>query len=72
MSNNFVICIENNGYDASLEKRKLYKALSDKDAESKGLLRIKDESGDDYLYPKEFFISADLPLSAEKAIIEIM
>lgn len=72
MSNNFVICIENKGYDASLEKRKLYEALSDKDAESKGLLRIKDESGDDYLYPKELFISADLPLSAEKAIIEII
>jgi hypothetical protein len=72
MSNNFVICIENKGYDVSLEKRKLYEAFSDKDAESKGLLRIKDESGDDYLYPKELFISADLPLSAEKAINEIM
>jgi hypothetical protein len=70
MNHLFVICIENKGFDASLEKRKLYEVASDKDAESKDMLRIKDESGEDYLYPKELFIEANLPTSAEKALIE--
>ncbi len=70
MNHLFVICIENKVFYASLEKRKLYEVASDKDAESKGMLRIKDESGEDYLYPKELFIEVNLPTSAEKALIE--
>jgi len=50
-----VVCIDNDGYPASLEKRKIYVALRDCDAEQHGLLRIIDESGDDYLYPKALF-----------------
>jgi hypothetical protein len=50
-----VVCINNEGYEASLEKRKIYLALRDVAAEKHGLLRIVDESGDDYLYPKVFF-----------------
>ena len=49
------VCIVNDGYSASLEKRKIYVALPDPAAEKQGLLRIIDESGDDYLYPKTFF-----------------
>jgi hypothetical protein len=70
MNQQFVICIENKGYDVSLEKRKLYEVLPDRQAEALGQLRVKDESGEDYLYPKEFFIAVTLPASAEKAIIE--
>jgi len=52
-----VVCVDNDGYAASLERRKICIALRDTDAEKHGLLRIIDESGDDYLYPKKFFRS---------------
>ncbi len=53
--NRFVVCLLNEGYPASLEPRKLYEWLDNPQAESKGMLRIIDESGEDYLYPKAFF-----------------
>lgn len=57
----FVICTENAGYEASLELRKLYEVLSDPVADNHGYLRIIDESGEDYLYPKSFFVDLELP-----------
>jgi hypothetical protein len=69
MTPNFVICIDNDEYPASLERRKLYEVVHDAEAESLGQLRVKDESGEDYLYPKELFVSVDLPTSTEKAVI---
>ena len=69
MTPNFVICIDNDEYPASLERRKLYEIVPDTDAESLGQLRVKDESGEDYLYPKELFVSVELPSSTEKAVI---
>jgi len=64
-----VVCVSNEGYSASLEKRKIYIALRDADAEKHGLLRIIDESSDDYLYPKTFFRSIALPQAVRKAIL---
>ena len=64
-----VVCVDNNGFSASLEKRKIYVALRDTGAEKHGLLRIVDESGDDYLYPRAFFRSIALPLAVKKAIL---
>src|SRR5262245_9315534 len=64
-----VVCVGNNGYPASLEKRKIYVALRDTNAEKHGLLRIIDESGDDYLYPKKLFRSIALPQSVRKAVL---
>lgn len=64
-----VVCVENDGYPASLEKRKIYIALRDASAEKHGLLRIVDESGDDHLYPKAFFRSIALPQSVRKAVL---
>lgn len=69
MTQHFVICIDNEEYPASLERRKLYEVIPDRDAESLGQLRVKDESGEDYLYPKELFVSVDLPSSTEKAVV---
>lgn len=69
MSQHFVICIDNENYPASLERRKLYEVLPDADAESLGHIRVKDESGEDYLYPKELFVPVTLPANTEKAII---
>ncbi|MDT8442610.1 MAG: hypothetical protein RQ723_13295, partial [Desulfuromonadales bacterium] len=69
MNQQFVICIDNNEYPASLERRKLYEVLPDADAESLGQLRIKDESGEGYLYPKELFIPVELSSNTERAVI---
>jgi hypothetical protein len=63
-----VVCISNEGYPAPLEIRKLYVALRDPVAEKRGLLRIIDESGDDYLYPRAFFRSIALPQSVKKSV----
>jgi hypothetical protein len=68
-SKQLVVCIDNEGYQASLEKRKIYVALRDPAAEKHGLLRIIDESGDDYLYPKGFFRAIALPQSIRKAVL---
>ena len=65
----FVVCVDNEGYAASLEKRKIYVSLLDAASESHGLLRIVDESGEDYLYPKEFFRPIALPASVKKAVL---
>jgi hypothetical protein len=64
-----VVCIDNDGYPASLEKRKIYVALPDADAEKLDLLRVIDESGDDYLYPRAFFRSIALPLAVKRAVL---
>jgi len=64
-----VVCVDNGGYRASLEKRKIYIALRDATAEKHGLMRIVDESGEDYLYPKAFFRSIALPQAVRKAVL---
>jgi hypothetical protein len=64
-----VVCIDNEGYLASIEKRKIYVALPDAAAEKHGLLRVIDESGEDYLYPKAMFRSLALPQSVRKAVL---
>jgi hypothetical protein len=64
-----VVCVKNEGYVASLERRKFYVALRDAVADKHGLLRVIDESGEDYLYPKTFFRAVALPLSVKKAIL---
>ena len=68
-SKQLVVCIENEGYSASLEKRKIYVALRDPAAEKHRLLRVIDESGEDYLYPKVFFRAIALPQAIKKAVL---
>jgi hypothetical protein len=68
-SKQLVVCIENEGYSTSLKKRKIYIALHDPASAKHGLLRIVDESGDDYLYPKTFFRPIALPLSIKRAVL---
>jgi hypothetical protein len=65
----FVVCVQNAGDPVSLERRKIYVAIPDQGAEKHGLLRIVDESGDDYLYPRKFFRPIDLPQSLKKALL---
>jgi hypothetical protein len=63
------VCIENEGYPASLERRKIYVALRDQAAEKHGLLRVIDESGTDYLYPEDFFRLIELPQAVKRAVL---
>jgi hypothetical protein len=63
------ICLDNSGYEASLERRKIYVGLPDARAERLGQVRIIDESGEDYLYPADRFITAELPLAARRAVL---
>ena len=65
----FVVCVANEGYAASLEKRKIYVALHDPASAKHDLFRIVDESGEDYLYPKTLFRLIALPRSIKKAVL---
>ena len=64
----FVVCLKNEGYQASLEPRKIYRAVPDIRAAEHGLLRVVDESGEDYLYPADYFASITLPQNLIKAL----
>jgi hypothetical protein len=69
LSRKLVVCICNDGYPASLEKRKIYVSLRDPAADKYGMLRVIGESGDDYLYPKAFFRPISLPQPVHKAVL---
>ena len=64
----FVVCLDNHGYEVSLERRKLYQVLSDRQAAKHQQLRVIDESGEDYLYPAGLFAPIDLPQRLRKAV----
>jgi hypothetical protein len=64
-----VVCVDNEGYAVSLEKRKIYVSLRDTVAEKNGMLRVVDESGEDYLYPKSLFRAIALPLAVKRAVL---
>ncbi len=64
-----MLCIRNEGYAASLERRKLYLTVPDIAATREGLLRVIDESGEDYLYPAEYFAPITLPTALRKAVL---
>jgi len=69
-SHQLVICVKNDDYPASLEKRKIYEAIPDPDAMKYKQVRVIDESGEDYLYPEEYFIPVTLPKNVEEAVIK--
>jgi hypothetical protein len=65
----FQVCIRNDGYPASLEIGKVYQELPDPDAGAQGLVRVIDESGEDYLYPRALFSPVELSVEARDAIL---
>jgi len=67
-THSYAICIGNAGYQASLEVRKLYPVLDDAEAEANELIRIIDESGEDYVYPAGLFRRLTLPSDIERAV----
>jgi hypothetical protein len=68
-SSALAICVKNDGYDASLELRKVYEFLTDAEASEHDQLRVIDESGEDYLYPKAFFVCIELPQAARQQVL---
>lgn len=64
----FAVCLRNDGFVASLEVRKLYPFLSDPEAEANNLIRVIDESGEDYLYPSRLFRKLTLPRDVQRAL----
>lgn len=64
----FVICINNKDAQVSLELRKLYEIIPDKIAEKQNMVRIIDESGEDYLYPADWFVPIEVSKETAKAL----
>jgi hypothetical protein len=65
----FAVCIKNTDYPASLELHKIYRLLPDEEAAQDGDVRVIDESGEDYLYPADYFVVIDVPKTVEQAIL---
>jgi hypothetical protein len=63
----YLLCLRNRGYAASLEVRKVYRALPDEEAGEHAMVRVIDESGEDYLYPEGNFVPVELPRAAARA-----
>jgi hypothetical protein len=66
-----VLCVKNEGYKVSLEKRKVYRRLPGEPDRDDGLIRVVDESGEDYLFPSEFFVPIILPKAATAVFEEV-
>lgn len=66
----FVVCLDNDGYPASLEVGKLYRYIPDREAEAEGLLRVVDESGEDYGFEAKRFHEITVPPVVEKALLD--
>ena len=65
----FVICLNNQGYEASLEVGKLYRLIDDEEAQVNGLIRVIDESGEDYAFSVQRFYAVELPQNIEEALL---
>jgi len=68
MRRHFLICIDNAGFEASLEIRKVYEAIPDRQAEKHHQIRIIDECGEDYIYPANFFAPIRLPFETKEKL----
>ncbi len=67
---NFVVCINNSAYPASLELHKIYRVVPDEEAAQDGDIRIIDESGEDYLYAAEWFVPINVPHDVEMSLLK--
>lgn len=70
MKTRLAVCVDNSQYPAALELHKIYRVVSDEQAEQEGDLRVIDESGEDYLYPASFFVVVDLPREKERVLLD--
>ena len=66
----FAVCVDNGGYEASLERNKIYVVRPDKDAEKDGDLRVVDESGEDYLFSADRFVAIKVPAAVKASLLK--
>jgi hypothetical protein len=66
----FAVCVRNDGYEASLERNKIYTVLPDDDAEREGDLRVVDESGEDYLFAADRFVAIEVPAAVRASLLK--
>ena len=66
----YLICVNNEAYPASLEVRKVYRSVPDRVAAARKFVRVIDESGEDYLYPGQRFVAAELPVATRRAVLQ--
>jgi len=69
MRHRYAVCVRNKGYEASLERNKIYLVRPDPQAEKDGDVRIVDESGEDYLYPAEWFVAVEVPRAVQASLV---
>lgn len=65
----FAVCVRNESYEASLEQHKLYAVIPDAEAAKDGDIRVMDESGEDYLYPADWFVPIDVPARVQESLL---
>ncbi len=65
----FAVCVRNEGYEASLELHKIYRIVSDLEADKEGDVRVVDESGEDYLYPADWFVPIEVPDAVQHSLL---
>ena len=70
VSPHFAVCVKNAGYPASLELHKIYRVVPDDDAAREGDIRVVDESGEDNLYPANWFVEVILPQPVQKSLLQ--
>lgn len=66
----FAVCVDNDGYEASLERNKIYVVLPDKNAGKDGDIRVVDESGEDYLFSADRFVAIDVPAAVRASLLK--
>jgi hypothetical protein len=66
----FAVCVRNEGYEASLERNKIYAVLPDNEAERDGDLRVVDESGEDYLFSADRFVAIEVPSAVRASLLK--
>jgi hypothetical protein len=66
----FAVCVRNDGYEASLERNKIYTVLADEDAARDGDLRVVDESGEDYLFSADRFVAIEVPAAVRASLVK--
>ena len=66
----FAVCVNNAGYEASLERNKIYVVVPDTEAERDGDVRVVDESGDDYLFGADRFVAIEVPAAVQASLLK--
>jgi hypothetical protein len=67
----FAVCLDNKSYPDDLKVRTIYQVLPDESAAKSNYIRVVDETGEDYLYPAEYFVLIEVPSEAQKALMEV-